>query len=51
MKIYFLQVLQHVQKELLAYNNTGISILELSHRSIEFKNIVEEAQITLREIL
>lgn len=45
------QVLQHVQKELLAYNNTGISILELSHRSIDFKNIVEEAQIILREIL
>ncbi|XP_076766858.1 phosphoserine aminotransferase [Xylocopa sonorina] len=45
------QVLKDVQKELLAYGNTKISVLELSHRSSEFKNIVENAQATLREIL
>ncbi|CAK9795485.1 Probable phosphoserine aminotransferase [Anthophora quadrimaculata] len=45
------QVLKDVQSELLAYSNTGISILELSHRSNDFKNIVEDAQATLREIL
>ncbi|XP_076174237.1 phosphoserine aminotransferase [Ptiloglossa arizonensis] len=45
------QVLKDVQKELLAYGNTKISILELSHRSNDFKNVIEDAQATLREIL
>ncbi|XP_015431681.1 PREDICTED: probable phosphoserine aminotransferase [Dufourea novaeangliae] len=45
------EVLKEVQNELLAYGNTRISILELSHRSNEFKNIIEDAQATLREIL
>ncbi|KOC69904.1 putative phosphoserine aminotransferase, partial [Habropoda laboriosa] len=44
-------VLKDVQSELLAYSNTRVSILELSHRSNEFKNIVEDAQATLRDIL
>ena len=44
------QVLKDVQRELLAYSNTQISVLELSHRSNEFKNIIEDAQATLREI-
>ncbi|OAD52799.1 putative phosphoserine aminotransferase [Eufriesea mexicana] len=45
------QVLKDVQKELLAFSNTRISILELSHRSNDFKNVIEDAQATLREIL
>ncbi|XP_068972235.1 probable phosphoserine aminotransferase [Bombus flavifrons] len=45
------QVLKQVQQELLAYGNTQISILELSHRSAEFKSVIENAQATLREIL
>lgn len=40
-----------MQEELLAYGDTRISILELSHRSTEFKNVIENAQATLREIL
>lgn len=45
------EVLKKVQKELLAYGSTKISILELSHRSNEFKKIIEDAQATLRDIL
>ncbi|KAK1134919.1 hypothetical protein K0M31_007685 [Melipona bicolor] len=45
------EVLRQVQKELLEYSNTQVSIVELSHRSSEFKSIVENAQETLREIL
>ncbi|XP_003706278.1 phosphoserine aminotransferase [Megachile rotundata] len=45
------EVLKHVQEELLAYGDTRISILELSHRSAEFKNVIDTAQATLREIL
>ncbi|XP_076296874.1 phosphoserine aminotransferase [Lasioglossum baleicum] len=45
------EVLKEVQRELLAFGNTQISILELSHRSNDFKNVIENAQATLREIL
>ncbi|XP_011705190.1 PREDICTED: phosphoserine aminotransferase-like, partial [Wasmannia auropunctata] len=44
-------VLLKVQKELLAYGNTQISILELSHRSNDFKKVIDDAQATLRDIL
>ncbi|XP_017878711.1 probable phosphoserine aminotransferase [Ceratina calcarata] len=45
------EVLQHVQAELLEFGDTKVSITELSHRSTEFKNIIDDAQATLREIL
>ncbi|XP_050458102.1 probable phosphoserine aminotransferase [Cataglyphis hispanica] len=45
------EVLKDVQKELLAYGNTQISILELSHRSNDFNNVINNAQSTLRDIL
>nr|XP_012225426.1 PREDICTED: probable phosphoserine aminotransferase [Linepithema humile] len=45
------EVLKDVQRELLAYGNTQISILELSHRSNDFKNVIDDAQATLRDIL
>ena len=45
------EVMKHVQSELLAFGDTRVSILELSHRSAEFKNVIEDAQATLREIL
>ncbi|XP_078037614.1 phosphoserine aminotransferase [Augochlora pura] len=45
-----LEVMQKAQQEFLAFGNTQISILELSHRSNEFKNVVETAQATVRDI-
>ncbi|XP_072758974.1 LOW QUALITY PROTEIN: phosphoserine aminotransferase [Anoplolepis gracilipes] len=45
------EVIKNVQKELLAYGNTQISILELSHRSNDFNNVINNAQATLRDIL
>ncbi|XP_033230198.1 phosphoserine aminotransferase [Belonocnema kinseyi] len=45
------EVVQEVQKELHSYGDTNISILELSHRSSEFLKIVNDAQVTLRELL
>ncbi|XP_032680392.1 probable phosphoserine aminotransferase [Odontomachus brunneus] len=44
------EVLKNVQRELLAYGNTGISIVELSHRSNDFKKVIDDAQATLRDI-
>ncbi|XP_011496325.1 PREDICTED: phosphoserine aminotransferase [Ceratosolen solmsi marchali] len=45
------EVLKDVQNELLSYGNSKISILEMSHRSNDFKKIVENAQKRLTEIL
>ena len=36
-------VLEQVQAELLNYGNTGVSVMELSHRSAEFEAILEYA--------
>ncbi|MCC5802104.1 3-phosphoserine/phosphohydroxythreonine transaminase [Rossellomorea vietnamensis] len=44
-------VLKKVQNELLNYRETGMSVMELSHRSAPFQNIIEEAQGILRELL
>lgn len=45
------EVLEHVQKYLMSYGNTEMSVLELSHRSNDFKTIIEDAQATVRDIL
>jgi phosphoserine aminotransferase len=46
-----LEVLQQAQAELLDYKGTGMSVMEISHRSKEFEAIVLEAQADLRELL
>ena len=44
-------VLQKVQNEFLNYQNTGISIVETSHRSKEFDNIINNAKQSLHKLL
>ncbi|WP_064093045.1 3-phosphoserine/phosphohydroxythreonine transaminase [Rossellomorea aquimaris] len=44
-------VLKKVQKELLNYKNTGMSVMELSHRSLPFQNIIKETEELFRELL
>lgn len=44
-------VLFYAQKELLDYNGTGISVLEMSHRSSDFNKIMDKAEHLLRELL
>jgi phosphoserine aminotransferase len=46
-----LEVLQQAQAELLDYRGTGMSVMEISHRSKDFEAIVAEAQNDLRELL
>ena len=44
------EVLYKIQRELLNYDDrTGISILEMSHRSADFSNLVSETEKLLRE--
>lgn len=45
------EVLEHAQKELLNYNNTGMSVMELSHRSKDFEAIVKQAEASVKELL
>lgn len=44
-------VLKKAQEELLSYNNTGMSVMELSHRSSEFQEILDETEARLRRLL
>jgi len=46
-----LPVLEKVQKELLSYNGTGMSVMEMSHRSKPYEQINAEAESLLRELM
>ena len=46
-----LEVLQQAQAEMLDYKGTGMSVMEISHRSKEFEAIIAEAQADLRDLL
>ena len=44
-------VISKAQESIIEYENTGISILEISHRSNEYKEIMEELKINLTSLL
>ena len=44
------EVKQQIQKDINLYGDTGISILELSHRSEQFSSIINRAQTLLRDL-
>lgn len=46
-----LSVLEEAQKELLNYKDTGMSILETSHRAKSFENVIFGAEKLLKELL
>jgi len=46
-----LPVLEKAQKELVDYAGSGMSVMELSHRSSLFTEIIENAERLLRELL
>lgn len=45
------EVMERAQAEMLDWNSTGISVMEMSHRSPEFIRIAEQAEADLREIM
>lgn len=45
------EVLQHVQGELMDYRGTGMSVMEMSHRSAIFQEIIDKAEASLRKIM
>lgn len=46
-----LEVLQEAQGELINFNGTGMSVMELSHRSKEYEEVHNEAIALLKELL
>ncbi len=46
-----LEVLQQAQAEMLDYKGRGLSVMEMSHRSKEFEEIIQGAEADLRQLL
>src|SRR5512141_816061 len=46
-----LEVLEKAQAELLDFKGTGMSVMEISHRSKEFEAVIQTAEADLRELL
>ena len=45
------EVLQEIQQEMLNYEGSGMSVMEMSHRSKMYLNIFEETKNTLRRVM
>ena len=45
------EVLKEVAAEMLDYNGTGMSVMEMSHRSAAFQEIIDTAEQDLRDLL
>ncbi len=46
-----LPVLEQAQKELVCYGDSGMSVMEMSHRSGVYQAIIDECEASLRELL
>ena len=46
-----LPVLEQIQKELLCYGSTGMSVMEMSHRSSMYLDIFNQTVADLREVM
>ena len=45
------EVLKTVQEELLNWDDTGMSVMEISHRSKEFNILIEQVKNDLKELV
>jgi len=45
------EVLERAQNELLSFDGSGMSVMELSHRSTQFETILDSAERGIRELL
>ena len=46
-----MEVLEKAAKELICYEDSGMSVMEMSHRSPVYDKIIKEAEALLREIM
>ena len=45
------QVLEQAASAVLNWNGSGLSLLEISHRSPEFEDVVRKTELLVRELL
>ena len=45
------EVLEEAANEMLDYQGTGMSVMEMSHRSPAFQQIIDDAEADLRELM
>ena len=45
------EVLREAAEEMLDYNGTGMSVMEMSHRSKAFQEIIDTAEADLRDLM
>jgi phosphoserine aminotransferase len=45
------EVLKEAQAEMLEYKDTGMSVMEMSHRSKDFQNIIDAAEQDIRDLM
>ena len=45
------EVLREAQEEMMDYRGCGMSVMEMSHRSAAFQQIIDEAEADLRELM
>ena len=46
-----LEVLERAQSELICYGDSGMSVMEMSHRSADFEKIIADAEASLRRVM
>ena len=46
-----IEALEKAQKELISYGSSGMSVMEMSHRSSDFQNIIDNCEALLRKLL
>ena len=46
-----LEVLERAQAEMLCYGDSGMSVMEMSHRTPEFEQILHDAEDALRKLM
>lgn len=46
-----LEALEKAQKELISYGSSGMSVMEMSHRSSDFQEIIDNCEALLRKLL
>ena len=45
------EVLREAQADMIDYKGTGMSVMEMSHRSAAFKDIIETAEADIRDLM
>ncbi len=46
-----IEVMKQIEEDLYSYKGTGMSVMEISHRSDEFKKIIADARGTLQKLM